>query len=239
MAIKALQHLKPNNIKLVLTQEHLASEVLSELTLTHELKQLSSGECFLINNNGPGFKDQIICYTAQQNLMELKRASTWLVDSTFITFLWMFYQLWMINAQIDIWVIPLTFFIFPGATEAIYTCASFILFQELSLLPPNDDAKKTPPHMHPNPPDADKDQATLDLKEKVGLRALGPHICIMEFEPAQFNAFEQLFGMKVQGYHFYFHQAVACNVQENDDLSRLSWRNTLDTCIFVLTQFSV
>ncbi|KAJ9087127.1 hypothetical protein DSO57_1036359 [Entomophthora muscae] len=141
LAIKALQHLKPNNIKLVLTQEHLvnfisnkkiaanppppkASEVLSELTLTHELKKLPSGECFLIHNNGPGFKDQII------------------FDGTFATCPWMLYKLWMI---------------FPGATEVICTCSSFILFQELSLLSPNDDTMKTPPHMHTNPPDADKD----------------------------------------------------------------------------------
>ncbi|KAJ9087128.1 hypothetical protein DSO57_1036360 [Entomophthora muscae] len=61
----------------------------------------------------------------------------------------------------------------------------------------------------------------------------------MEFEPAQFNAFEKLFGVEVQECHFYFHQAFACNVQANDDLSRFSWRNTLDTCILVLTQFSV
>ncbi|KAJ9059483.1 hypothetical protein DSO57_1001560 [Entomophthora muscae] len=70
LAIKALQHLKPNNLKLVPTQEQLvkfignkciaanppppkASDVLLELMLTHELKQLSSGKCFLLHDNGP------------------------------------------------------------------------------------------------------------------------------------------------------------------------------------------
>ncbi|KAJ9061008.1 hypothetical protein DSO57_1024893 [Entomophthora muscae] len=108
LTIKALQHLKPNNLKLVPTQEQLvkfisnkhiavnlptpkALDVLTELRLTHELKQFLNGECFLLHNNGPGFKDWIICYSTQQNLMELKRASTWLVDNTFATCPWMFY----------------------------------------------------------------------------------------------------------------------------------------------------
>ncbi|KAJ9079315.1 hypothetical protein DSO57_1036690 [Entomophthora muscae] len=60
-----------------------ASDILSELTLTHKLKHLPSGEFLLLNDNGPSSKDRIICYATQQNLMELKRASTWLVDSTF------------------------------------------------------------------------------------------------------------------------------------------------------------
>ncbi|KAJ9059931.1 hypothetical protein DSO57_1036411 [Entomophthora muscae] len=102
LAIKALQHLKPNNLKLVPTQEQLvkfisnkciavnppppkASDVLSELTLTHELKQLPSGERFLLHDDRPAAKDHIICYSTHQNLMELKRASTWLVDGTFAT----------------------------------------------------------------------------------------------------------------------------------------------------------
>ncbi|KAJ9084745.1 hypothetical protein DSO57_1021103 [Entomophthora muscae] len=93
LAIKALQHLKPNNLKLVPTQEQLvnilppippkASDVLLELTLTHKLKQLLSEESFLLHDNGPAAKDRIICYSTKQNLMELKRASTWLVDGTF------------------------------------------------------------------------------------------------------------------------------------------------------------
>ncbi|KAJ9088030.1 hypothetical protein DSO57_1027124 [Entomophthora muscae] len=104
----------------------------------------------------------------------------------------------------------------------------------------------------------------------------------MDFEPAQFNAYEQLFDEEVQGYHFppppptnptpkpppptttpptnislnitkkillfstiftpkppyYYCQSVACNVQANADLSRLSQRGTLDTFKFVLAQFS-
>ncbi|KAJ9057440.1 hypothetical protein DSO57_1022731 [Entomophthora muscae] len=89
LAIKALQHLKPNNLKLVPTQDQSPSpkalDVLLELTLTHKLKQLLSGERFLLHDNVPAIKDRIICYSTQQNLMELKRASTWLVDGTFAT----------------------------------------------------------------------------------------------------------------------------------------------------------
>ncbi|KAJ9049548.1 hypothetical protein DSO57_1023351 [Entomophthora muscae] len=47
----------------------------------------------------------------------------------------------------------------------------------------SDNAKKTPPHTCTNPPDADQDQATLNTEKKARLRALGPHICIMDFEP--------------------------------------------------------
>ncbi|KAJ9075001.1 hypothetical protein DSO57_1000941 [Entomophthora muscae] len=59
----------------------------------------------------------------------------------------------MSHAQIDIWVIPLTFFLLPGATKAIYTCAFTILLQALSLLPDNNNAKKTP-YTFTNPPAA-------------------------------------------------------------------------------------
>ncbi|KAJ9068946.1 hypothetical protein DSO57_1023486 [Entomophthora muscae] len=59
-----------------------ASDILSELTLPHKLKQLSNGEHFLIHNVSPGFKDCIIFYATQQNLMDLKKASTWQVDGT-------------------------------------------------------------------------------------------------------------------------------------------------------------
>ncbi|KAJ9061530.1 hypothetical protein DSO57_1019722 [Entomophthora muscae] len=72
--IKALQHLKPNNLNLVPTQEQLikfisnkciaanppppkASDVFLELTLTHKLKQLPSGERFLLYDNRPATKD--------------------------------------------------------------------------------------------------------------------------------------------------------------------------------------
>ncbi|KAJ9057413.1 hypothetical protein DSO57_1022953 [Entomophthora muscae] len=65
-----------------------------------------------------------------------------------------------------------------------------------------------------------------------------PHICIMDFDPAQFNAFEQLFNAEVQGCHFHFCQVVAQNVQAHAKLSKFSQRDTLDTCKFVLTQFS-
>ncbi|KAJ9067064.1 hypothetical protein DSO57_1003370 [Entomophthora muscae] len=96
----------------------------------------------------------------------------------------MFKQLWMVHAQIDIREISLAFFLFPGATKAIYTRAFSILCKELSLLSPdnNNGAKKTP-HTCTNPPAADTNQATLDLEKKVRLRALGPHMCIMDFEP--------------------------------------------------------
>ncbi|KAJ9059930.1 hypothetical protein DSO57_1036410 [Entomophthora muscae] len=146
----------------------------------------------------------------------------------------------MVHAQIDIWVIPLVFFLLPRATEAIYTCTFSILCQELALLPPanDDESKKTPPHTRANPPASDKDQVTLDSEEKERLRALGPCVCNMDFEPAQFNAFKQFFSGEVQGFHFHFCQAVACNVQAHAELSRLSWRDTLDTCRFVLAQFS-
>ncbi|KAJ9057668.1 hypothetical protein DSO57_1020405 [Entomophthora muscae] len=59
--------------------------------------------------------------------------------------------------------------------------------------PPQAGSLTHTPYTGANPPNADKDQATLDLEEKVRLRALGPHICITDFKPAQFNAFEQLF----------------------------------------------
>ncbi|KAJ9069189.1 hypothetical protein DSO57_1021189 [Entomophthora muscae] len=57
-------------------------------------------------------------------------------------------------------------------------------------------------------PDADKGQVTLDLEEKARLRALGPNICIMDFEPTKFNAYEQLFDGKAQGSHFYYCQKL-------------------------------
>ncbi|KAJ9069312.1 hypothetical protein DSO57_1019874 [Entomophthora muscae] len=134
----------------------------------------------------------------------------------------MFKKLWTIHAQIGIWVIPLASFLLPEATKAIYTRVFSILHSTLSLLSPdnNNDAKKTP-HTCANHPATDKDQATLDSEEKVRLRTLGPHMCIMDFEPAQFNAFEQLFSGEVQECHFHFHQAISCNVQSHAKLSRL------------------
>ncbi|KAJ9089889.1 hypothetical protein DSO57_1008290 [Entomophthora muscae] len=48
---------------------------------------------------------------------------------------------------------------------------------------------------------------------------------------------EQLFSRKVQGCHFHFCQAVVCSVQAHAELSRLSQRDTSDTCKFVLAQF--
>ncbi|KAJ9050027.1 hypothetical protein DSO57_1018460 [Entomophthora muscae] len=91
---------------------------------------------FLLHNDRPGFKEKIIYYSTQQNLMELKRTTTWLVESTFATCLQMFYQLWM--------VIPLAFILLPGATEAIYTCAFSIPCQEFSLLLPTDKLPEVP-----------------------------------------------------------------------------------------------
>ncbi|KAJ9066711.1 hypothetical protein DSO57_1006933 [Entomophthora muscae] len=60
----------------------------------------------------------------------------------------MFYQLWMVHAQVDIWVILLVFFFLPGATKAIYTRAFTILQQELSLLLLTNNIQKSP-HTHP------------------------------------------------------------------------------------------
>ncbi|KAJ9089754.1 hypothetical protein DSO57_1009505 [Entomophthora muscae] len=84
---------------------------------------------------------------------------------------------------------------------------------------------RRPPHIPTNSPDADKDQATLDSEEKVSLRALGPHICIMDFNPAQFNAFEQLFSRELQGCHFHFCQAVA-QIVRNDNSDAPKSQNT-------------
>ncbi|KAJ9078060.1 hypothetical protein DSO57_1010667 [Entomophthora muscae] len=46
-----------------------AFDVLSELTLTCELKQLPSGKQFLVYNDEPAVKNFIICYATQRNLM--------------------------------------------------------------------------------------------------------------------------------------------------------------------------
>ncbi|KAJ9055011.1 hypothetical protein DSO57_1008617 [Entomophthora muscae] len=72
-----------------------------------------------------------------------------------------------------------------------------------------------PPRTFANPPDAKKDQATLDREEKVSLCSPGPCICIMDFEPAQLNAYTQILGREVQGCHSHCRQVAACNVQAN------------------------
>ncbi|KAJ9066479.1 hypothetical protein DSO57_1008969 [Entomophthora muscae] len=65
----------------------------------------------------------------------------------------MFYQLWMVHAQIDLQFIPLEFLLLSRAAEAIYTWGFTILCCELSLLSPNDNTKNIPPQICTNPPD--------------------------------------------------------------------------------------
>ena len=210
LVVRATTHLSPTNLKTIPNNEQLikyisdrrremhpiapSAKKLEDLVLDDSLKKLDDGTLFLLEDEDPEDEDQkrIICYATKENIKQLRASTTWLCDGTFATCPRLFYQLWMVHGQTELGVLPLAYFLLPGADEQVYTRAFKILQNALNDLPVEDN--KTPPlPTRGNPEDKNKDEATLAAEKEARLRDLEPKTIIMDFELTQYYAFTKTF----------------------------------------------
>ncbi|KAJ9080073.1 hypothetical protein DSO57_1039659 [Entomophthora muscae] len=211
-----------------------SATTIEDLVLSNALKKTEDIEMFLLHDNGQEVEDSIIAYVTTQNLEQLNTAITWLCDGTFATCPTIFRQLWVLHGQFNDQVIPLVFFLLPGAKTEGYTRAFKIVWDTLCSLPTN----QLPPPTHAtraNPSSAEKDESTLAAEQLAHVRSLGPKVIIMDFEQAQFRAFEATFNGEVQSCFFHFRQALIKNLKSEKDLFEKYLNNGKGKCCFALT----
>lgn len=157
LAVKATRYLSEENLKVVPDRDQLvkficdkrremrplgkSASTIEDLVLKPEQKKDHNDELFLLHDDGPEKEERIICYATKKNLEQLRANDTWLCDGTFASCPKIFYQLWVVHAQLEDRVLPFAYFLLPGATEEIYTMAFQILQDGLIDLP--DDTEKT------------------------------------------------------------------------------------------------
>ncbi|KAJ9079978.1 hypothetical protein DSO57_1029874 [Entomophthora muscae] len=96
-------------------------------------------------------------------------------------------------------VIPLLFFLLPGAKTEVYTRAFKTIWDALNSLPTNQ--LLPPTHAtRANPSSVNKNEATIATEQLAHVRLLGPKVIIVDFMLAQSRAFEATFNGEVQGF---------------------------------------
>ncbi|KAJ9061824.1 hypothetical protein DSO57_1016759 [Entomophthora muscae] len=105
--------------------------------LSHKIASLEAKLLKALSQEGTGNKSQGQNNATTQNLEQLNTVTNWLCNNTFATCSTFFKKLWVLQQQFDAQVIPLVFFLLPGAKTEVYARDFKIVWNALSSLSAN------------------------------------------------------------------------------------------------------